>query len=143
MTALADAYKALKVLIIDSQDAFRTAIGVMLKELDVSAIYQADSGAAGYDELMRHEPDVVLCDMHVTPIDGREFLSVARESTVAVVRDVAVILLSGDNLLDTMRGAMRRHADGYLVKPFELDDLRKQLDITITLLAARKDRKPA
>jgi two-component system chemotaxis response regulator CheY len=84
---------------------------------------------------VKTHPDVVLCDVHMAPIDGEGFLRLVRDSEIAWVRDVPVIFLSGDNLVDTVRGAMRRHADGYLVKPFRLSDLRKQLDITLTLLA--------
>ena len=60
------------------------------------------------------------------------------EAADPAVRDVAMIFLSGDNQLDTVRGAMRHHADGYLVKPFEVEDLKQQLDITVTILGARR-----
>ena len=88
--------------------------------------------------LRRERPDIVLCDVHMTPVDGQEFLHRVRESDDPAVRDVAMIFLSGDNQLDTVRGAMRHHADGYLVKPFEVEDLKQQLDITVTILGARR-----
>lgn len=138
MTTLAAAYKDLKVLVIDDQDTFRLTISIMLEYLGVPTIVEADSGATGYDQLLRHKPDVVLCDMHMTPMDGQEFLRKAREAADPAVRDVAMIFLSGDNQLDTVRGAMRHHADGYLVKPFEVEDLKQQLDITVTILGARR-----
>jgi two-component system chemotaxis response regulator CheY len=141
MSTLEAAYKDLKVLVIDDQDTFRLTISVMLEHLGVSTVIEADSGATGYDELVRHKPDVVLCDMHMTPMDGQEFLRKARESSDPAIRDVAMIFLSGDNLLDTVRGAMRHRADGYLVKPFEVEDLKQQLDITVTILAERRKNK--
>jgi two-component system chemotaxis response regulator CheY len=141
MTALAAAYKDLKVLLIDDQDTFRLTISIMLEHLGVPTIIEADSGTTGYEQLLRHKPDVVLCDMHMTPMDGQEFLRKAREAADPVVRDVAMIFLSGDNQLDTVRGAMRHHADGYLVKPFEVEDLKQQLDITVTILGARRAAK--
>jgi AmiR/NasT family two-component response regulator len=36
-----------------------------------------------------------------------------------------------------VRGAARQHSDGYLVKPFVVDDLKQQLDITIARLSER------
>ena len=137
MTALEDAYKTLKVLVIDDQEAFRMTIGVMLEHLGVAEIFQASDGAGGFEELTRAWPDVVLCDMHMTPIDGQEFLRLVREAADEWVRGVPVIFLSGDNHLDTIRGAARRHSDGYLVKPFMVEDLKQQLDITIARLSER------
>jgi hypothetical protein len=43
--------------------------------------------------------------MHMTPIDGQEFLRLVREATDEWMRGVPVIFLSGDNHLDTIRGA--------------------------------------
>jgi two-component system chemotaxis response regulator CheY len=137
MTALEDAYKTLKVLVIDDQEAFRMTIGVMLEHLGVAEIFQASDGAGGFEELTRARPDVVLCDMHMTPIDGQEFLRLVREAADEWVRGVPVIFLSGDNHLDTIRGAARRHSDGYLVKPFMVEDLKQQIDITIARLSER------
>jgi two-component system, chemotaxis family, chemotaxis protein CheY len=137
MTALEDAYKTLKVLVIDDQEAFRITIGVMLEHLGVGEIFQAADGAGGFAELIRARPDIVLCDMHMRPIDGQEFLRLVREAESEWVRGVPVLFLSGDNHLDTIRGAAQQHSDGYLVKPFLVHDLKQQLDITIARLAER------
>ena len=137
MTALEDAYKSLKVLIIDDQETFRITIGVMLEHLGVREVLQAEDGAGGLRELARARPDIVLCDMHMTPMDGHEVLRSVREADNEWMRGVPVIFLSGDNNLDTVRGAARGHSDGYLVKPFEVNDLKQQLDIIIARLAER------
>jgi two-component system chemotaxis response regulator CheY len=137
MTALEDAYKSLKVLVIDDQEAFRITIGVMLEHLGVAEVFQAADGSGGFAELIRARPDVVLCDMHMTPVDGQEFLSLVHKAEDKWVRGVPVIFLSGDNHLDTIRGAAQQHSDGSLVKPFVVHDLKQQLDITIARLAER------
>lgn len=135
MTALEDAYRHLKILVIDDMEAFRTTIATMLGRLGVPEIFQAADGAAGFAELIRARPDIVLCDMHMTPTDGQEFLRHVRTATDEWVRGVPVIFLSGDNTLDTVRGAARQHSDGYLVKPFQIHELKQQLDIMIARLA--------
>jgi len=105
MTALEDAYRSLKILIIDDIEAFRTMIVRMLDRLGVPEVFQAANGAEGFAELIRARPDIVLCDMHMTPMDGQEFLRQVREADDEWVRGVPVIFLSGDNTLDTVRGA--------------------------------------
>ena len=71
MTALEDAYKTLKVLVIDDQETFRTTIGAMLEHLGVAGVLEAEDGAAGFDEVIHSRPDIVLCDMQMTPTDGQ------------------------------------------------------------------------
>lgn len=137
MTALEDAYKTLKVLVIDDQETFRTTIGAMLEHLGVAGVLEAEDGAAGFDEVIRSRPDIVLCDMQMTPTDGQAFLRLLRAAKDEWLRDIPVIFLSGDNSLDTVRGAERQHSDGYLVKPFMVENLKQQIDIIITRLAER------
>jgi two-component system chemotaxis response regulator CheY len=138
MTALEDAYKTLKVLIVDDEEPMRTLIGRMLERLGVSAVFHADDGARGFAEVLRSRPDVVLCDIHMHPVDGHEFLRLVRESNEDGLRDLPVIFLSGDNLLNTLQRASRRHVDAYLVKPMSREDLKMQLDIIIARVADRR-----
>jgi two-component system, chemotaxis family, chemotaxis protein CheY len=137
MTTLEDAYKSLKVLVVDDEDEMRKLIGRMLERLGVTTIFQARDGASGFREVLSVRPDIVLCDVHMQPVDGHEFLRLVRESEVEWVRATPVIFLSGDNLLDTVRRATRLHVDAYMVKPMGRDDLKTQLDIMITRLAER------
>jgi two-component system, chemotaxis family, chemotaxis protein CheY len=137
MTTLEDAYKSLKVLIVDDEDEMRKLIGRMLERLGVTTIFQAHDGASGFQEVLSTRPDIVLCDVHMHPVDGHEFLRLVRESEIDWVRATPVIFLSGDNLLDTVRRATRLHVDAYMVKPMGRDDLKTQLDIMITRLAER------
>ncbi len=105
MTALEDAYRSLNILVIDDIQAFRTTIVSMLERLGVPTIHQAANGAEGFAELLRTRPDIVLCDMHMGPMDGQEFLRRVRSADDEWLRSVPVIFLSGDNNLDTVRGA--------------------------------------
>jgi two-component system chemotaxis response regulator CheY len=142
MTALEDAYRRIKILIIDDTDSFRTTVGAMLEHLGVPEVLHATNGLEGFAELMHARPDIVLCDMHMAPMNGQDFLHQVREAPDEWVRDIPVIFLSGDNNLDTIRGAARQHSDGYLVKPFVVHDLKQQIDITIARLSERGRLKP-
>ncbi len=141
MTALEAAYKSLKVLVVDDQEIVRRTICGLLELLGIVSIAQAEDGASGYMEVLRVRPDVVLCDIHMKPIDGQAFLARVRASEADWVRELLVIVLSGDNMLDTIRIASQHHADAYMMKPILLDDLKKQLDIAITRQAERASRK--
>jgi len=140
MMTLEDAYKNLKVLVIDDEDAMRKLIGRRLERLGVTTIVEAHDGASGFQQVLNTRPDIVLCDVHMQPVGGYEFLRLVRESDIDWVRATPVIFLSGDNLLDTVRRATRLHVDAYMVKPMGRDDLKTQLDIMITRLAERDSK---
>jgi two-component system, chemotaxis family, chemotaxis protein CheY len=141
MTDLQDAYKTLKILVIDDEPEVRRTICRMLEHLGVISIFEAEDGDSGYREVLSSRPDIVLCDVHMEPVDGQEFLKRIRGSESDWVREQPVLILSGDHLLDTVRVATQRHADGYIVKPMMLDQLKTQLDILITRLAERRARR--
>jgi two-component system chemotaxis response regulator CheY len=141
MTTLEAAYEVLKVLVVEDEAEMRRVICGMLEQLGVASVSQAADGASGFDELLRARPDVALCDIHMQPVDGQGFLKLVRESEIDGVRDLPVIFLSGDNLVDTVRIAQRGGVDGYMVKPMRRDELKKQLDIIITRLAERENRQ--
>ena len=140
MTTLEAAYKRLKVLVIEDEPDVRRLICRMLERLGVASILEAQDGASGFAQVQGGRPDVVLCDIHMTPVDGQEFLKRVRAAETDWVRALPVVFLSGDHNLDTVRLATQSHVDGYMVKPLSLDDMKKQLDILITRLAERDSR---
>jgi two-component system, chemotaxis family, chemotaxis protein CheY len=141
MTTLEAAYKSLRVLVIDDDDEMRKLIGRMLERLGVTTIIHANDGASGFREAVNAQPDVALCDVHMAPVDGHEFLRQVRDSEIERVRTLPVIFLSGDNLLATVQRATRHHVDAYMVKPMSRDELKTQLDIIITRLAERGNQQ--
>ncbi len=142
MTALEDAYKSLKVLVIEDEPAVRQMMCRLVERLGVAEIGAAADGADGYEQVLTMRPDVVLCDVHMAKADGQAFLERVRASTESWLHTLPVILVSGDSSLDTVRRAHQHHVDGYLVKPLRLDDIKAQIDIVITRLADQAAAKP-
>jgi two-component system chemotaxis response regulator CheY len=132
MTTLDAAYGTLKVLLIEDDEGSRRIARHLLERLGIVTIVEAADGGSGFDEALRTHPDVVLCDMHMQPVNGQQFLVRVRDSSIAWLRTLPVIFLSSDNSLDTLRRATQRHVDGFMVKPVDRDELKKQLDLVIT-----------
>ena len=140
MTTLEAAYKSLKVLVIEDEAEVRRLLCRMLERLGVASVLEAEDGASGFDAMLGARPDIVLCDIHMAPVDGQEFLKRVRASETDWVHALPVVFLSGDHNLDTVRLATQRQVDGYMVKPVTLDAMKKQLDIVITRLTERGTR---
>ncbi|MDX8151069.1 response regulator [Patulibacter brassicae] len=70
-------------------------------------------------------PDVVLLDLHMTPIDGFEVL--ARLQADHRTALTPVIAVTGDRQPETVLALLTAGADDYVGKPFEVDELQARI----------------
>ncbi|MEI6556797.1 MAG: response regulator [Rhodospirillaceae bacterium] len=128
---MATNYEEFSVLIVDDEQFARQIVRNLLIQIGIRRIHEAADGKSGLLELLRVKPQVVLCDVHMKPIDGRQFLKTLRESKVARVAATPVIFLTADALPDTVQFAKEHNANGYLVKPVSLAQLKQRVDAVI------------
>ena len=76
-------------------------------------------GEGAYEGTAR--PDLVLLDLGLPGMDGREVLEEIRQD--AAIADVPVIVLSGSDANADIVSSFRHRADGFLVKPLDLPKL--------------------
>lgn len=115
------------VLVVDDEDMVRTLLGSMLKVLGYSVTLAA-SGAEALRALEQAASSArcVLLDLTMPEQDGNQTFARIRELHPAL----PVVLMSG---YDARAGAS---ADGFLQKPFTLNDLRHVLAQVIPADAA-------
>ena len=109
----------MKVLVVDDE----RKMGVILKdalEEDGHEVTTREKSAEAARLLEREPFDLLLTDLKMAPPDGLELLRLARASRP----DMAVILMTAYATAQTAVQAMRAGASDYLIKPFELDELR-------------------
>jgi DNA-binding response OmpR family regulator len=80
----------------------------------------AYDGRTGFDAILRHRPDLVLCDISMPVMSGFEVLE--RLNDVAPGHVPFVFLTAMSEREDELRGR-RLGADGYVVKPVDFDRL--------------------
>jgi signal transduction histidine kinase len=114
-----------RILVIDDEDWLRDMVQTALEQRGFE-ILQADSGASGIEIARRELPDLVLCDVNMSQVDG--YLTLASLRSEPVTAAIPFILMTG--LADTagMRHGMELGADDYLPKPFTLDALYAAVD---------------
>ncbi len=121
-------YTKLKVLIVEDERHARTVIKSLLRQIGVRVMMEADNGRDGLLEVVRDPPHIVFCDVHMQPIDGREFLNTLREMQDARVKDIPVVFLTADATRDTVLFAKGFAISGYIVKPPSITSLKSRLD---------------
>lgn len=107
------------ILVVDDDDEIREVMKTIL-ELEGYRVIEARDGAEAL-ELLRGStrPDLILLDLMMPVMDGREFRE--RQRKDPLLGAIPVVLVSAFSLADANVAAMG--AVGYLRKPFELETL--------------------
>ena len=106
-----------RVLIVEDDDSIRSLVQATL-EYEGYDVQPAEHGGVALALLERFQPDVVVLDMRMPHVDGREF---ARQYHAMPPPHAPIIALTaGQDPADT---ASEIAAAGFLAKPFEIDNL--------------------
>lgn len=114
-----------RILVIDDdQRIVRTIKNVLsLHGYDVCV---AENGAKGIEKAFEYNPDLILCDVRMEPIDGFKVLSVLKNSSINY--RTPFIFFSGNSDASDIRFGIDMGADDFLLKPIVNDELIKSIE---------------
>lgn len=122
-------YTNTKVLIVDDEQDLRDAIIYSLNELGVENIIEAENGKVALEKLKTEAFDIVFTDMKMPVMDGPTFIRKVRAEQI--VSTPLLFAVTGGTEMDfadkTGDGGLNRLIDGFLLKPYELEDMEKLL----------------
>ncbi len=113
-----DKQRALRVLVVDDHDLFRTGLRALLEE-EGFEVADASSGAAGVRRAKGFAPDVVVMDMNMPEMSGVEATPLVLE--VAPLASVVMLTIATDD--ERVISAVRAGASGYLLKDAPLEEI--------------------
>lgn len=85
----------------------------------------AATGAEAMRLLESHRPDIAVLDMRLPDTDGVDLLRRLR----AIRPDLSVIVTTAYLSIEPQLRVLNLPCSGYLVKPFDLDDLGRAIDL--------------
>jgi two-component system, chemotaxis family, chemotaxis protein CheY len=133
-------YTKLRVLVVEDDDFTRQLIRKTLKDIGVRSVSDTSNGKDGLLELMRTRPDIVFCDVHMQPMNGRQFLQTVRGMKIAQMAKTPVVFLTADSDIGTVKFAKEHQVNGYLVKPISLSKLRDSIAIAMASSDSARER---
>ncbi len=136
-------YTKLTILVVEDDDFTRQLIRKVWKDIGVRSVAEKSNGKDGLLELMRTRPDIVFCDIHMEPMNGRQFLQTVRSSKLKDVDKTPIIFLTADADINTVKFAKEHNVNGYLVKPISLSKMRDAINIAVSSSEALRDRVSA
>lgn len=112
-----------KILIVDDMKPMLGLTKSILGILGFKEIYDASNGEEAFNLLCKHDPDIVVTDWMMEPMDGLEFTRMIRKSPLSPNPYVPVLMMTGFSSRLRVEEARDIGITEFLVKPFSSRDL--------------------
>ena len=116
----------MKTLVLIDNDALSRALLSQCLTGQGWKVLEAESGAAGLDLVVKHQPTAVLCDLRTPKGNGFKICRLIRED--AQLNSTRVVLMGVSRFANDRTTAFATGADGYLVKPIVPGELLASLE---------------
>ena len=124
---------SLSILLVDDESKMRLLLNDIL-EMEGYTVSEAADGATGLQQFNTVQPDLVLLDIVMPNGDGLWVLKAIRQQNSVV----GILMVSGLQQNQMVRQAMASGADGYLPKPFRLQDLYQEIQRVSRMVYSRR-----
>jgi CheY-like chemotaxis protein len=129
--------RSLQILVVDDDDADALMIAEALTAADgVSHVDRVADGREALDYLRRldrfaeaNRPDLILLDLNMPRMDGRETLAAIKNDDG--LKAIPVVILTTSGAAPDIVSSYEHRANAYVTKPFSLDDFEatvRQID---------------
>ncbi len=103
------------ILIVDDVNTIRVQVKELLKSFGFRKISVAQSGIEAQMALQTETFHLILCDWHMSPMDGIELLKFVRTDPKLI--KIAFIMVTAESTKEKVVEAIQSGVDDYLVKP--------------------------
>lgn len=124
-----------RILIIDDEPQIRKLLKVSLKAHEF-VIDEAESGQDGINRAAIFKPDLLIVDLGLPDIDGKEVVRQIREWSNAPI----IVLTARDQEQEKIE-ALDAGADDYVAKPFSMGELMARIRVCLRRIAT-SDSEP-
>lgn len=116
-----------RILIVDDLVQARSSLKNMMGIIGAQSIDTATDGREAMELILENDYDLVLSDYNLGKgKDGQQILEEARFSN-RLKATAQFILVTGENAVERVMGALEYEPDAYITKPFTLSMLRERL----------------
>jgi CheY-like chemotaxis protein len=109
-----------KILLVDDLDV---VLGALRRLLRSCTLLEAGDGKTALELAAAEKPDMVILDVHLPDMSGVDVM----EKLALLPDKPVVIMLTGDDSVETAGKALAAGAFAHITKPFEAKDLLEQV----------------
>lgn len=125
-----------KILIVDDEARMRDSLSVLLSNEGYN-IQTGCNGREAIEYLNKDSYDMVLLDMIMPEMDGRQVMDYIRGQHL----DIMVIVMTGHASIDSAVESLKKGAYDYLKKPFDFEQLLVRVKNAINQIQLKKENK--
>ena len=122
--------REMKVLVVDGNSTSRKIITELLHEIGVGHTDVAADGAEAIERLRTFPADIMLCDLHMAPLDGIELTRLIRNANDSPNPYLPIMVLTADATQLQMTNAMNAGVNAFMRKPVKMNVLHSKLFAT-------------
>jgi DNA-binding NtrC family response regulator len=112
-----------KILVVEDNPNMSSLLADMLEVFAVDSV-RATDGEDALKKLEKENIGLVITDMRMPKMSGTELITAVKDKDPKM----PVVLISGYNLTDADSNGPAGRADGFLMKPFRMNDIKDILD---------------
>lgn len=120
----------LDILVVEDNEINQRVMVAVLESAG-HAVAIADTGGGALAALREHHFDIVLMDLQMPDMDGLEATRRLRANEGAAGRHTPVIALTARAMDGDVEACLAAGADGYVSKPFQIDELLGAIDSAV------------
>ena len=124
-------FTKLQVMVVEDSHPMRHLVRNVLEALEIKNIVEAANGQEGFDKIVEINPDIIIIDWDMEPIDGIELTQMIRKSPMSPNRLVPIIFLTGYSSAKKVMQARDSGVTEFVVKPFSASDIAKRIAYVI------------
>ncbi len=114
-------------LVVDDSPTLRKMVIFALKKIyKITKAFEAGDGLEALDILSNNYIDFIICDINMPNMNGLEFLYRIKQNED--FKNIPIVMLTTEGRETDIKRAKDMGADGYAVKPFKPEKLKKELD---------------
>jgi DNA-binding response OmpR family regulator len=125
--------KNLRILYVEDDEATREALSKFLSRR-VGKVYAASDGEEGVRKFLEYRPNLLIVDLIMPGMSGLEMISEVRNQD----KECRILITSTVNEINTVLEAVDMGIDHYIVKPIDMEDLEKKLEVTARSFISRE-----
>lgn len=127
--------KGLKIVVIDDEPQIRRLLKVSLEAYSYD-IHEAATGQEGIMTAVSVHPDIVIVDLGLPDMDGKEVVQKLREWS-----EVPIIVLTARDQEQEKIQSLDQGADDYITKPFSMGELMARIRVCLRRSYSDDDKK--
>lgn len=125
----------IKILIIDDQATMRKIVTQLLFQIGKFNIVEASNGLEALKMVTASQgkkiPDVIISDLHMDGMDGIELCNKLRLSKVPGVKEIPILMLTGESDEFILKVSKQVGAFKILSKPIGAPELKKHISAAL------------